>query len=124
MSTFLLDHFGPCEPLKSCPSCEAAVFLRSKLSISDYATLVWMANNAKAATFAKATESLFESSVDILDLDIRTKNVLRNAHIVTIRALVNHTRKELLSVPDLGRRSLADIETALDQIHLALKPDD
>ena len=63
-------------------------------------------------------------SVDDLELTIRSANCLRNAGIVTIGNLVQHTHKDLLRLPQFGLRSLNDVVRELGRHGLSLRPAD
>ncbi len=59
--------------------------------------------------------------VDDLELTIRSQNCLRNAGIVTVGDLVQHTERDLLCIYNFGRRSLNDVKDGLARNGFSLK---
>jgi DNA-directed RNA polymerase alpha subunit len=59
--------------------------------------------------------------VDELELTVRTSNCLKAANIHTIGQLEQWTRNELLKLPNLGGKSLKEIEEQLGKISLKLR---
>jgi len=107
MALFLVDHLHGCTPLKPCKSCEAAHFLKSKLSAPDFERLLSIAG-------ARGTIVVSDDDpIDVLDLDSRAFSAIKNDNIRTVKELTEKTRRELLRMPNFGRVSLARIETAL-----------
>lgn len=58
---------------------------------------------------------------DILNLTVRTSNCLRAEDIYTIGELVSKTERQLLAIPNLGRRSVNEIKEALAKKSLTLR---
>jgi len=56
-----------------------------------------------------------------LELTVRSLNCLRNAGIVKISDLVQHTHKDLLRIYNFGRRSLNDVVAELGRHGWALQ---
>lgn len=54
-----------------------------------------------------------ESSIEQLDLTIRSKNCLKADNIYTIGVLVSRTENELIRTPNLGRKALAEVKEKL-----------
>ena len=63
---------------------------------------------------------MYVQKVGELALSMRSANCLRNVNIVYIGELVQKHERELLSAPNLGRTSLAEIKDALGKIGLQL----
>lgn len=116
MTTFLLDHIEGCTPVKPCASCEAANFLRSKLSKEDFNVLL----EKIRATTPKETPPSLESSIDILDLTLRPYNCLKAENILTIGDLIKNTPRDLLMISNLGRKALSEIKEKLAERQLGL----
>jgi predicted DNA-binding transcriptional regulator AlpA len=57
---------------------------------------------------------------DELDLSVRASNALRNENIIVVGDLVERTQKDLLKIPNFGRVSLGEVESALAKLHLHL----
>lgn len=65
----------------------------------------------------------FIKDIDELELTIRTRNCLENMDIKYIGELVKLSRSQLLAAPNLGRKSLNEIEERLDEMGLFLGMD-
>lgn len=59
--------------------------------------------------------------IEELDLTVRSYQVLRRHGITEVSSLIDMTRDELLSLRNLGRLSLEDIEAELRKVGLSLK---
>ncbi len=65
-------------------------------------------------TAKKASEkSGLDAPIDELELTVRSANALKSENIFTIRDLVNLTEKDLMNLPNLGKRSLVEVKEAL-----------
>lgn len=71
----------------------------------------------------KRTSKFFIKDIDELELTIRTRNCLENMDIKYIGELVKLSRSQLLAVPNLGRKSLNEIEERLNEMGLFLGMD-
>lgn len=63
--------------------------------------------------FLKTKESLVA-----MGFSIRTQNCLYNGGIVNLEDLLNKTRKDLVRIPNLGRRSILEIENSLKELNI------
>jgi DNA-directed RNA polymerase subunit alpha len=63
---------------------------------------------------------LFSEKVETLDLAVRSLNCLRQESIRYIGELVQREEKELMRMPNLGRKSLLEIKQALATRDLSL----
>lgn len=59
--------------------------------------------------------------IDNLPLTIRTANAIKAQNIFNIKDLLNHTEKELLAFPNMGKKSFYEIKEELFNIGLKLK---
>jgi DNA-directed RNA polymerase subunit alpha len=79
---------------------------------------------AKADLLAKPFDEQAAAALDMrvneLDLSVRSANCLRLEHIVTVRDLVQRTEREMLQVPNFGRKSLVEIRAVLGELGLTL----
>ena len=66
--------------------------------------------------------SSLDEPIEALNLSIRSHNVLKRAGIQTIADLVKHTREEIESIRNMGKKSSKEIEQALIQRGYSLKP--
>jgi DNA-directed RNA polymerase alpha subunit len=59
--------------------------------------------------------------IEELELTMRTSNCLKEAKIHTVGQLEQWTRDELLRLPNLGRKSLKEVEEQLEKMGLKLR---
>jgi DNA-directed RNA polymerase alpha subunit len=71
-------------------------------------------------SIGRAINNVLERRIDELDLSVRAVNALRNENIIVVGELVQRSEKELLSMPNFGRISLAEIESVLAKLKLHL----
>jgi DNA-directed RNA polymerase alpha subunit len=83
-------------------------------------------NGAVPALGATVAKTPFDVCVDDLNLSVRASNALRNEKIITVGDLVERSRESLLAMPNFGRVSLAEVESALAklQLHLGMQHPD
>lgn len=72
----------------------------------------WECHDKRVAEAEGSGKSLME----ILDLDVRSYNCLRAENILTLDQLCRCTERDLLRVPNLGRKSLNIIREGLAKI--------
>ena len=53
------------------------------------------------------------SKIDVFELTVRSKNVLKAEGIFTIKNLVQYTERDLIRLPNMGRKSLNEIKEHL-----------
>lgn len=66
-------------------------------------------------------EKLAEMPIEELDLSVRSYNCLKRGGINTIYELTLKTADDLLKIRNLGKKSLEEIETKLEEFELSLK---
>ena len=59
--------------------------------------------------------------IEEMELTVRTSNCLKEAKIHTVGQLEQWTRNELLGLPNLGRKSLREVEEQLEKMGLKLR---
>ena len=64
---------------------------------------------------------IFDTTVEELELSVRSSNCLKRAGINTVGELVSKTEDDLMKVRNLGKKSLQEIKDKLDEIDLSLK---
>jgi DNA-directed RNA polymerase subunit alpha len=64
---------------------------------------------------------IYKRSIEDLNLTIRSQNCLKAENIYLIGDLVKRTENELLRTPNLGRKSLVEIEISLKAHGLTLR---
>lgn len=65
-----------------------------------------------------------ESSIDELDISVRAFCSIKRANINTIKDLCGYSRSQLMKKPNIGVRSIDEIERKLNLRGLSLKQDD
>jgi len=66
---------------------------------------------------------LLSQDIDCLLLTVRTSNCLRAEKINTVRQLLDMRERDLLVIPNFGRRCLGDVKQALAEHDFYLKGD-
>ncbi|UCG02759.1 MAG: hypothetical protein JSW11_01960 [Candidatus Heimdallarchaeota archaeon] len=59
--------------------------------------------------------------ISVLDLSKRSQNYLVKSDIVTIKQLINYSRKDLISIEGIGKRTIEEIIKALQVLGLSLR---
>lgn len=72
---------------------------------------------------ADKKRSIMETSIDTLDLSIRTYSCCKRAGINTIGDLSMKTYNDMLKIRNMGRKSLQEIETKMAEYGLRFKPE-
>lgn len=72
---------------------------------------------------ATGIDAVLATTIDELDLSVRSANCLKNAQIHTLRDLVRRSEKEMLETKNFGRRSLEEVTTLLEERGLRLGMD-
>lgn len=76
-------------------------------------------SNVKSANSGVA-EGLLKMTIDELDLPTRIYNSLRNGGIETVEQLINTSRKDLISMRNMGGKSISAIEGKLQEKNIVL----
>ncbi len=69
-------------------------------------------------------EKVLETTIEELDLSVRSFNCLKRAGISTVEDLINKTQDEMMKVRNLGRKSLEEVVNKLSSLGFSLKQDD
>lgn len=69
-------------------------------------------------------DKLLETTIEELELSVRSSNCLKRAGINTVEELINKSEEDLMKVRNLGRKSLQEIKERLDELTLLLKKTD
>ena len=67
---------------------------------------------------------VIETTIDDLDLSVRSFNCLKRANINTVADLVSKTEEDMMKVRNLGRKSLEEVKKKLEEYDLALKKEE
>ena len=65
-------------------------------------------------------EVLYNHSIDILDLSVRSKNALKAYEICNLGSFLKLRTKELIMIPNLGAKSIREIENCITNIESAI----
>ncbi len=65
-----------------------------------------------------APTSILDSSVDTLELSIRSMNCLKNANIKTLRDLVTRQERDMMEIRNFGEKSLKEVREKLEALGL------
>jgi len=63
-------------------------------------------------------DSILDSSIDTLELSIRSMNCLKNANIRTLRDLVTKQEKDMVEIRNFGEKSLKEVRDKLEILGL------
>ncbi|NLF80674.1 MAG: DNA-directed RNA polymerase subunit alpha, partial [Clostridia bacterium] len=66
-------------------------------------------------------DKLLEMTIEELDLSVRSYNCLKRAGIHTAQELANKTEEEMMKVRNMGRKSLEEVVTKLEELGLSLR---
>lgn len=68
------------------------------------------------------TSKVLETTIEDLDLSVRSFNCLKRAGINVVADLVVKTEEEMMKVRNLGRKSLDEVRKKLEELGLSFKP--
>jgi len=69
-------------------------------------------------------EKVMEKTIEELDLSVRSYNCLKRAGINTVQELSTKTEEDMMKVRNLGRKSLDEIKSKMEELGLSLRSDD
>ena len=69
-------------------------------------------------------EKVLDTTIEELDLSVRSYNCLKRAGINTVQELMQRNEEEMMKVRNLGRKSLEEVLIKLDALGLKLRQDD
>jgi len=67
---------------------------------------------------------VLEMTIEELELSVRAYNCLKRAGINSVAELVQRNQEDMMKVRNLGRKSLEEVEQKLQELGLALRPND
>ncbi|MGO3652613.1 DNA-directed RNA polymerase subunit alpha [Vagococcus sp.] len=102
----------------------AAKILTEHLDI--FVNLTDEAKNAEIMIEKEETqkEKMLETTIEELDLSVRSYNCLKRAGINTLQELTNKSEAEMIKVRNLGRKSLEEVKAKLADLNIGLRQDD
>ncbi len=106
-----------------------AVSLAAKIVSEHMSLFVDLSDNAKNAEIMiekeeSKKEKVLETTIEELDLSVRSYNCLKRAGINTVQDLTTRSENDMMKVRNLGRKSLEEVIAKLDTMGLALASDD
>ena len=69
-------------------------------------------------------EKVLDMTIEELELSVRAYNCLKRAGINSVAELVQRNQEDMMKVRNLGRKSLEEVEQKLQELGLALRPND
>jgi len=69
-------------------------------------------------------EKVLDTTIEELDLSVRSYNCLKRAGINTVEELIKRNEEEMMKVRNLGRKSLEEVQQKLAALGLGLRQDD
>ena len=69
-------------------------------------------------------EKVLETTIEELDLSVRSYNCLKRAGINTVQDLTARSENDMMKVRNLGRKSLEEVIAKLEAMDLSLSNDD
>ncbi|NLJ60785.1 MAG: DNA-directed RNA polymerase subunit alpha [Firmicutes bacterium] len=67
-------------------------------------------------------DKVLDMPIEELDLSVRSYNCLKRAGINTVEELIKKTEEDMMKVRNLGKKSLEEVKSKLDELGLALRP--
>jgi DNA-directed RNA polymerase subunit alpha len=105
---------------------EEALGIAAKIMSDHLAVVIELSEKAKATDFIIDREDsgsiqLMEMSIEELDFSVRSYNSLKRAGISTVGELINKSEEEMMTIRNLGRKSLKEVKDKLEELNLSLK---
>lgn len=69
-------------------------------------------------------EKVLDTTIEELDLSVRSYNCLKRANINTVQELIQRNEEEMMKVRNLGRKSLEEVQQKLEALGLSLRLED
>ena len=108
---------------------QEAISLSAKILTEHLDIFVNLTDEAKKAEIMiekeeTQKEKMLETTIEELDLSVRSYNCLKRAGINTLQELTNKSETEMIKVRNLGRKSLEEVKAKLADLELGLRQDD
>lgn len=106
-----------------------AVSLAAKIISEHLSLFVDLSDNAKNVEIMiekeeGQKEKVLETTIEELDLSVRSYNCLKRAGINTVQDLTTRSESDMMKVRNLGRKSLEEVMSKLEAMDLSLASDD
>jgi DNA-directed RNA polymerase subunit alpha len=100
--------------------------MAAKIMINHLDVVVELSEKAKETDFIVDRDEvgsvqLMEMSIEELDFSVRSYNSLKRAGISTVGELINKSEEEMMTIRNLGRKSLKEVKDKLEELSLSLK---
>ena len=110
-------------------SAKEAISLAAKIlneHLNLFINLSAQAQNAEIMVDREETikEKVLETTIEELDMSVRSFNCLKRAGIDTVEDLINRTEEDMIKVRNLGKKSLEEVIAKLKSLGLELKHED
>ena len=69
-------------------------------------------------------DKVLDLPIEELDLSVRSYNCLKRAGINAVEELIKKTEEDMMKIRNLGKKSLDEVKSKLDELGLALRPSD
>lgn len=120
------QHEKGCTPLAPCRKCRAIVFLRTKVKREDIDEFLRiLAPSSAKPQRMPLTLSPGENATALSVMDVgfttRTRVCLQTEGVETIGQLILKTERNLLMLPNFGRRCLNEVKETLQELGLQLE---
>ncbi len=104
---------------------QEAIAVASKMMIEHLNVMVELSEKVKEEEFMVEREDeqnsqILEMQIEDLDLSVRSYNCLKRAGINTVEELTQKTEEDMMKVRNLGKKSLKEVKTKLDELNLSL----
>ena len=97
---------------------QAAQLVQGHLDIYSRLAVVEDLETPAAADRQPREESILDTSIDSLELSIRSMNCLKNANIRTLRDLVSRSERQMVEIRNFGEKSLKEVREKLETLGL------
>ncbi len=97
---------------------QAAQLVQGHLDIYSRLAVVENVETPAAADRQPREESILDTSIDSLELSIRSMNCLKNANIRTLRDLVSRSERQMVEIRNFGEKSLKEVREKLETLGL------
>lgn len=106
-----------------------AVSLAAKIISEHMSLFIDLSDDAKNAEIMiekeeSKKEKVLETTIEELDLSVRSYNCLKRAGINTVQDLTTRSENDMMKVRNLGRKSLEEVIAKLEAMDLSLASDD
>ncbi|MBQ5347614.1 MAG: DNA-directed RNA polymerase subunit alpha [Ruminococcus sp.] len=110
-------------------NAQEAVSLAAKVLTEHLNLFVYLSDNVTNSEIMvekdeKSKEKALETTIEDLDLSVRSFNCLKRAGINTVEDLTNRTENDMIKVRNLGRKSLDEVQAKLEALGFTLKKED